>query len=98
VVGPPRQRNTALQPDEPEDGAECLTGVAQVAWAAQRRPRGLKRPVKGCLNVRLGCIGTPAGLTPVHASGGRQPPTSTRARWGEVRVPNTLPRSTTGLE
>jgi len=36
-MGPPRQRNTALQPDEPEDGAECLTGVAQVAWAAQRR-------------------------------------------------------------
>jgi hypothetical protein len=38
--------DAALQPDEPEDGAECLTGVAQVAWAAQRRPRGLKRPTK----------------------------------------------------
>jgi len=32
-----RQRDAALQPDEPEEGAECLTGVAQVAWAAQRR-------------------------------------------------------------
>jgi hypothetical protein len=37
------------------------------------------------LNVRLGRTGTPAGLTPVHASGGRQPPTPNRARWGKAR-------------